>query len=212
MPFVPVANTAEAELRYLMDGQQIENTLYFELPSAIAPADLLSLGGDLIAWWGDNYAPQSSTSLQLVEVACTDLTTSTSAVVSSTPAVAAFGEVSSGFLPMNDSLAVSFRTNQRGRSFRGRNYFAGLCESQVDGNDVSLVTADAIKAAYEQLLPAGGIFTSDWVWVVVSRFSGVDTDHKPIPRVAGVTTTVTSVVSVDRTIDSMRRRLPGRGR
>jgi hypothetical protein len=48
--------------------------------------------------------------------------------------------------------------------------------------------------------------------VIASRFSGVDPDTgKPIPRTAGVTTNVITVVAADLVIDSQRRRLPGRG-
>lgn len=212
MPFVPVLNTAEAQLVVRLDSQTMENTLFFQLPTDPSAADLLSLGGDLIAWWGDNIAPQVSAAAELIEIVCTSLTSDTSPSVTSVPPVAALGLVSGDFLPTNASLAVSFRTNLRGRSFRGRNYVIGLTESQVTGNHVSNVSVAAYKAAYEVLLPAGGAFTDDWAWVVVSRFHGVDVNHKPIPRTAGVRTAVTSVVIVDDVIDSQRRRLPGRGR
>jgi hypothetical protein len=46
----------------------------------------------------------------------------------------------------------------------------------------------------------------------VSRYSGIGTDGKPIPRTEGIATPVTQVVITDHTIDSQRRRLPGRGR
>jgi hypothetical protein len=47
---------------------------------------------------------------------------------------------------------------------------------------------------------------------VASRFSGVDSNGKPIPRSEGIGTPITSVTVVDPIIDNQRRRLPGRGR
>lgn len=212
MPFVPAPNTALVELRGLMDGQQVENTLYFRLGATISPSQLIDLCNNIEGWWLANYAPLTSNAHSLVEIVATDLTTATSASVSVSPVGGDPGEQSSGFLPMNASLAVSFRTAARGRSFRGRNYFIGLTESQVDGNQVQLGTVGAIQDAYELLLPSGGLFDEDWIWVVVSRFSGVDGDGVPVPRTTALTTPIISVVIVDRTIDSARRRLPGRGR
>ena len=70
----------------------------------------------------------------------------------------------------------------------------------------------AFVDAYNGILTTVTATPSPWVWVIVSRYSGVDGDGRPVPRVAGVTTPVTNVVAVDGTVDSMRRRLPGRGR
>lgn len=195
-----------------MDGQQVENTLTFRLGATLTPSNLLTLCNDIEAWWIANYAPLTSGANSLVEVVATDLTTATGPSISVSPVGGDPGGVAGDFLPMNASLAVSFRTALRGRSFRGRNYFVGLADSNVAGNTVEAGLVAAIQDAYELLLPVGGTFTDDWIWVVASRFSGVDVDGHPIPRAAGLTTPITSVVIVDPTVDSARRRLPGRGR
>lgn len=211
MPFVPVANTVEVELRMLLDSQHIENTLYFNMGGAPDPDQMNDLGNALITWWEDQYSTQASTSLELREVVVTSLQSATAPQISVAPAVSAFGDLSSPVLPSNVSLCLSLRTASRGRSFRGRNYFAGLTESQVSGNTVSDPTVDALIDIYD-LLRVTPVHDSG-EHCVVSRFSGVDpVTHRPIPRVAGINTLVTSVIVVDKTIDSMRRRLPGRGR
>lgn len=113
-------------------------------------------------------------------------------------------------MPGNVTMSVSFRTALRGRSFRGRNYVAGLTEDQVAGNIFISTLSASWKAAYEAI--AAAIASTGWTWVVVSRFSGVDAVTKePIPRAAGVTTPVLSVIVVDDFVDSQRRRLAGRG-
>ena len=212
MPFVPVPNTAAVEIRMIQDGQQVENTLYFRLGSSLTPANLTQLCEDLESWWASLYSAQAATSVELVEVTATDVTTDTGPVGSFNPSETQLGALTSPALPNNVTIAVSFRTASRGRSFRGRNYFVGLTESQVTENTLSDPSTAAILGIYQALLPVGGTFTDDWIWVVVSRFSGVDGDGVPIPRETGLSTPITSVVIVDKTIDSSRRRLPGRGR
>jgi len=112
--------------------------------------------------------------------------------------------VTGDLLPGNCSLSISFRTAGRGRSSRGRNYFVGLVESQVNGDVVNGGNVDAYQTLYEELIGAGSVVTG-WQWVVVSRF------FNGAPRTAGLAQPVTAVVVVDSFIDSMRSRLLGRG-
>jgi hypothetical protein len=211
MPFVPVAETVLAEIRMTLDSQEIENTLYFGLGATPAVGAMVTLTNDLFDWWTGNIAPQMSDQVQLREIVLTSLETATGPQVSFSPPTAETGALSSPVLPSNVAITVSFRTALRGRSFRGRNYFPGLTDSQVSGNTVSSVSVLAIRDAYAALLASP--VADDGQWVAVSRFSGVDpVTGLPIPRVAGVATPITSVVVVDATVDSQRRRLPGRGR
>ena len=68
---------------------------------------------------------------------------------------------------------------------------------------------DSLKLAYEGLPSVATV--AGYTWVVASRFSGVDAEGDPIPRAAGITTPITTVLIVDNLVDSQRRRLSGRG-
>lgn len=210
MPFVPVPNTVLAEIRMTLDGQQVENTLWFEASGAlnlIVMGDLAQLLND---WWIANYAPQVSVNLQLIEIVISDQSSASGLQFAFTAAPATIGAVVSDALPNNVSLTVSFRTALRGRSFRGRNYVTGIPESVAAQSHLAGAYVAGWQVAYAQLLSdVSGV--GDFEWVVASRFSGVDVDGDPIPRVAGVTTPVTSIIVVDDVVDSQRRRLPGRG-
>jgi hypothetical protein len=201
-----------AEIRYLLDNQQIENTLYFESGSTVTQASIVTLLNALHAWWAANLQPLLPLAVSLAEMQGTDLTSATGPQATLTPAVAELGAVNSPQLPNNVSLAVSFRTALRGRSFRGRNFYPALWEQGVDENTVQPTIVAAIHGAYTALITDAGVAAAGYDWVVVSRFSGVTSAGVPIPRSAGISTPVTTVVIVDPTIDSMRRRLPGRGR
>lgn len=211
MPFVPVANTVEVEIRMELDNQQVENTLYFSSGSPPEPGSMTTLGNDVLDWWVDNIKPLCTNALTLREIVVTDLTTNIGPQVTVPAVPFTTGSLIGDYLPANVSLAISFRTNNRGRSFRGRNYVVGLNESQVTGNEVQPVPVGAYQDAYGLLLNAP--FQPTWQWSVVSRYSGVNpTTGAPIPRTEGVSTPITAVTVVDPVVDSQRRRLPGRGK
>lgn len=210
MPFVPVPNVAEVEVRMTQAGQKIENTLYFDFGAEPDAATMLDLANDIEGWWETSLAPLISETVQLREIVVTSLTSETGAQVTVTPAIAQFGLHGDPPMPNEVSFAISFRTELRGRSFRGRNYAVGIVKSQTDGNNLIGATPTQYQTAYSELL--GTAITGDQSWVVVSRYSGVDPDtRKPIPRVTGIATPVTAVVVVDSTVDSQRRRKPGNG-
>lgn len=210
MPFVPVPNTFEAEIRMLCAGQRIENTLYFRPQVEGDDPSLSNLGASLLIWWNTFYAVCIPTEVTLREIHITNLTTATSPIhTQPAPAPAPTGDRITPVLPNNATLAVSFRTGARGRSFRGRNYLAALAEGDVVESTVSAALQVDVLAAYNALLAPA--ISDNFQWVVVSRYSGVDAEGDPIPRTTGIATDVLSVVIVDPIVDSQRRRLPGRG-
>jgi hypothetical protein len=210
MPFVPVNDTIEAEVRMLLDNQKIENTLYFKKSGGWDIASATGIGNDILLWWTTLYSVFVSSAVTLREIYITDLETPTGFTVTiPAPAPAPAGARGAAALPNNVCLTVSFRTNARGRSFRGRNYISGFAEDQVVLNTVDAGTLSDIVDGYEGLFTVASDATSSWV--VVSRFSGVDTDGEPIPRLSGLTTNISAVLIVDAIVDSQRRRLPTRG-
>lgn len=203
MAFVPFTNVVEAELRFLITGQQVENTLYFHKGTAWDATSMSDLGQDLANWWATNIAPELVTALVMTEVKVRDLTTEEAPGVVYTPPSTIAGEVDSLPAPNNVAWVVKFTTGFTGRSSRGRNYVVGFSGGQVNNSVITLTQADALRAGYAALLAvasAGG-----YEWVIASRY------HNGVPRVAGVVTYVSAVSYTDLTTDSQRRRLPGRG-
>jgi len=204
MAFVPVADTVMVELFQRMHGQRVENTLYYKMVGGFGLVEVTELWNGLLIWWTTELAPQLSFDLTLVGAKITDLSSATSfAADFSAPTPNPAGAIGVGALPGNVALCVSMRTLGRGRSSRGRNYVAGLPESKVDGNTVQAPTVAAIEDAYNSL--HDGTVAAPWVQVVVSRFTA------GAPRPAGVAAEVTNARVVDPYVDSMRRRLTGRG-
>lgn len=203
MPFVPAPNCASVELIYTSNGQRCENV--FNVSQA-SPFDQVSLAV-LAALFKDWF--NTELKMDLPGTVTLDLIVAKALDSESAPAI----EFSTGLpiagnmgawnqLPNNVTVAVRWSTELRGRSYRGRTYHIALSEEQVSGNTVDQVFATAILGRYEQLLDDLDGLNADLV--VLSRF------HNGAERTTAVATPINRV-SLDRTIDSQRRRLPGRG-
>lgn len=205
MAFIPVTDTVAIDVIYDWDGQIVENTLYYK-KSSPSEEDIASLVDVVTAYIRENIIPLLSELISLVRVVGTLLDAVDAFTVTNTtdlPAAGSILETTAKSFPGNVTMAVSFRTAAAGRSGRGRNYVPGLVDLR-DGNSLLDATyAGQIVDAWAGLIAVAG--DDGWEQVVVSRF------HDHAPRVSGVTNAVTSTILTDRTIDSQRRRLPGRG-
>lgn len=204
MAFIPVPDTVMAELRMAINGQQVENTLYFQKEGGWNVPGATQLANDLLVWWTTLLSVQLSEQLVLREVTVSDLNVVDSFQVTvPAPTPNPSGGVVGEAEPNNVSLTVSFRTGLRGRSFRGRNYVVGIPKEKTLNSQVISTFSAYMQGSYQGIPSA--ITLSGGTWVVASRF------HANAPRVTGVSTPVTAVVVVDDFVDSQRRRLPGRG-
>ena len=201
---VEFLSTVEAELRFTSQEQLVENTLYFfRTAGVIDNAALVSLADTLLEWWGDNLLPLTSTTTVLREIYIRELQTEGIEYTLAVDPTSGTGGIDGEPLPNNVCLCVSFRTGLQGRSNRGRNYPPGMVRSQQSGNYATNAYAAALAAAY-QALPVA-VVGDGWTWVVASRYQAGG------PRPSGITTNVLTALVVDRALDSMRRRLVGRG-
>lgn len=208
MPFVPVPSAIMAELVYNTPGGKAENTLWFTNPATHDASMLLDLCVALGTWWNAELRPVLSNEVSLASIKATSMVTATSPAIEYTTGFPIAGGAANPVLPSNVTIAITFLTAFRGRSNRGRNYIIGLSESAVQGDTIHPDYAADIKAAYDVLQAA--VTPDGFDWVVASRYSGVDGNGDPIPRVSGQTTPVTGT-KIEPTIDSQRRRLRYRG-
>jgi len=198
--FVPASNVVQAELRMVSNGEPIENTLYFE---RAAPWDIITmdaLGAALQTWWGAGLATQLCNTLSLNEIYLTDLTTQTSLAITHPVTPPIVGSMPDAPCSNNVAFCISFRTSNRGRSARGRNYIGGLTETIVNGNLVSSTFANNVRGIYSQLIAlAAG---QDCTWIVCSRW------QNKVPRPQAVRYLIREVVYTNLVVDTQRRRLP----
>lgn len=207
MVYIPCPNVTQVEVRGSLDSQPVENVLYFlKKAPPVVPSDVNALAIRVGQWWIAEALPWLPTNYVFREIYATDLSTAVSSA-STVPGNNNAGTRPSGagVMPNSNTICISFRTASRGRSARGRNYWPGLSRSDVTGNTVSVFLQEGVVAVYEALLALVADDTIPWYWVVLSRYSN------NAPRPQGLSNIITNVLIVDATIDSQRRRLPGRG-
>jgi hypothetical protein len=203
MAFQPTPDVAGVRLQGVMDGQLTINDLYFQISGGgINAAGLVNLATNVADWWTLNVVPLLSEDFASVRVVCVDLG-SDIGPIGEAPA-AATGGVAVEAVPNNVAACVSFRTAQRGRSGRGRNYVPGIPGSQVALNTLQPTFITNLVAAYE-LLVGAGTFIPGWQWGVVSRQTG------GALRTNGLFIPITSVLMVGSSVRSMRSREIGHG-
>lgn len=204
MAFIPVPEVVEAQLFYQDAGQTCMNTLYFNAGGTPALGDMQTLANSIQAWYNAAMADFISDQCALVKVVITDLGSQFGQQVVDISTIT--GQVTTEQAPNNVAPCISFRSQFRGRSFRGRNYIVGVPNASIDVNTLDPTWMTNIASAYGQMLPGGGFaFPGLYEWVVVSRYTNGG------PRTTGIFTAVQSVGFTDNVVDSQRRRLPGRG-
>jgi hypothetical protein len=204
MAFVPVPDTVMVEAIYEWDGQIVENTMYFErLAGATAEADITGLLNIVLDTITTELLPLLASAIKIVRLVGTLLDAVDAIAVTLTVSPPIVGGDAAESMPNNVTYCVSFITAQRGRSFRGRNYVPGLTIASVNGNTISSTFRTGLLAFYSELKAAA--IADEWEMVVVSRFSNGE------ERGTGVTTPINAFTTFDATVDSQRRRLPGRG-
>jgi len=203
MAFVAAPNVAEVEIRAVSDGQHIENRIMVDMLAEPTPASLLALAELVYGWCDDEYSGALPDQVQIQAVVATSLQSDSSPQVVYAPGNIN-GTIAGGALPLNATLCMSLKTGSRGRSARGRFYLLALGATQVTQNTVHTLFVTNAVAALEALRTA--IEGAGWVWIVCSFV------HGGAPRVGGpVYFPITTVTVFDQTVDSQRRRLPGRG-
>lgn len=209
MASVPVPGTVEVELVQGLDGEIIENTLYFHKTGGWSVPEMQGLAGDLVSWWDTEMQGAFTTGTALINVIVTDLTGPEGGKIEFTTGLPLAGSGNEESMPNNVAPAITFHTASRGRSFRGRNYISGIPASQCNGNRLLGAYGDFLTAAYNALLAVATANACEWV--VVSRYSGtaiVDGKKKAVPRVTGISTPILSASFKDLVVDSQRNRLP----
>lgn len=202
MAFIPWPNGIQVCFNFVTAGQKWQFCLALQKDGGPpSTTDLQDVADGAAGWWTTSLSPNIENGTTLNETRATDMTAE--GAPQRFTNVATPGLIAGSPMPLGTPLVMSFHTDQRGRSFRGRAYVSGSPASAVvsevlaDGTQVSnLVAAFATLLAFYQ----GIGFTP----VVASQF------HNKSARTSAVMTPILAV-SADTAWDSQRRRLSGRG-
>jgi len=199
-PFIPVPNTVEAHLRGTLNGEPVENTLYFHKSGSWDITAMGILNAALALWYRTSIVGSMSEEYQYRESYMVDLTTADGLVHIDNTDAGMLGTVPSDASSNQAAFCVRFSTGRRGRSYRGRNYVPAVPESNVNEGRVLVAYADFIVDAYNILNSYDGLFGAQWV--VVSRFA------LGLPREYGISTPVIGAGYSTLALASQRGRRP----
>ena len=203
MEFIPVENTVRVSMNYVEATQRIQNVFNVKFDSSPDISAMTTLADDFTDWWIASLAPEQAGEVSLQSLDLTLLTTKDDLsleFVTGLPLTG--GSVAAKACPNNVTVAVKWGGNLRGRSHRGRTYHIGLADNQVSGSTLTVGMHTALITAYTALLTK--------INVIGRNLCVVSYMTNKAYRTAGVTTPIVRV-SIDSSLDSQRRRLPGRG-
>lgn len=189
--------------RYTQQGQTCYNVFHFRTGGPASFTEQTTICATYKNWFYNEMRSQVSTGLSLNALFTRDLTSEFAGGIVYTTDLPVAGLDARAQLPMNVTVAVSWRTNQIGKSFRGRSYHLGLVREQTVDSTLTSSQLTALQNIYTAL--RADYYTVGFLMVVASRFTN------GAPRPTGIITDIESV-SIDPVLDSQRRRLPGRGR
>jgi hypothetical protein len=204
MGFVPIPDGCEVVIKgHLGGGQACYNTLYYTQDSEWGESDLQDIADAVDAAWSTFVDTYLGTGYAYDRTDVRDMRTSIG-YQATQDAGATGGGVTGGTAPNNVAIAVARRSGLTGRSSRGRVFVGGIPNSAlVSNNEVSSTFGNAAVAIFEAI--DGVVSGLGWAPVIVSKVQA------GVPLSTAVVYGIVEWVLVNSVVDSMRRRLPGRG-
>lgn len=183
MAFIPFPSGAHVVVVFAAGQQSFTNGFYFR-KADYTDADLEALAGCADTYWGGALLDVLSNECHYVESVAYDVRVQNGTLRVANDG-AGPGTQSGDMLPIQSALVLTHRTLNRGRSYRGRTYVAGLGEDKFDSG----VYAPATVAAVVTI--CGNFFTQaqtlGWEPVVASYY----TDGAPRSTAVGTLIEVT---------------------
>lgn len=187
MAFIPFpAGTVEVHLNGTLAGIPVQNVLGAKFfTGAAGPLDGHALAVAIDNWYvAATYFSSIGNDYTQNDIEVIDLTSASGWVANLV--TGRVGTAGASVVQNQVAMVVTLQTARRGRSYRGRNYLAGLPQSDlVSPSEWSLAAISTFETYYGNLMNA--IQTAGWTPVVLSRVQG------GVPLVLGVTTPVAAV-------------------
>lgn len=198
MVFIPVPSCYQTTLFYNISGQVCMNTITLFNPVADEASVCEAANNIMYDFWTDTYDDQIGTGCSLYQIKTVSLESESAsfALLVIDPAVT--GQRTSPVLPTNVSATCTFLTGNRGRSYRGRWFVAGMTEDMVTGNLLNTAHHDALQASFAAMPSL--LTGTDFAHVIASRF------HNGVARAIGVYTYVLTY-RMNFPVYTQRRRL-----
>lgn len=199
MTFVPFTDGAKVCIEMDLNLVDVSVCFHFKASSTPAESDFTSLGNLARTGWQNNLMPLLCDDLTFNNVRVYDMSAENAPAYDNATGLPVSGSVLTEALPGNVAVVVSYGTDNRGRSARGRSYIPGAPDNLAGTNifDPTFVVNIALGInAFINAIESGTI----WQFVVASKFAD------GLPRAEVFAQTVTTV-SAKQSIGTRRKRL-----
>lgn len=200
MPYQPVINTVQVDLRFTMGLATAQNSYYFEKGTAWSVGDLDDIIDGVETWWQAGADSLMTNEAALTFMKAVDLTSLDTQI--RTKSMNHAGGTLLPAAPANSTFAIKFDTGKRGRGRAGRIFFPFFAEDAIDAFSIPAAALAAMIGYFNDLIAAAPAAVPGASWVVVHRV--VDGVRLPV----GTTDAVIAAVATDPYLDSMKNRLP----
>lgn len=201
--YIPVENTYKVVVEMTWNGELVMNVYNVTSDDAGGSVFRQAVVDLFHAWWTTTIKPIVSNQLRLNRIVVTDLSSESGGVTEEPGLAGDVGNSNVESCSNNQALVISWITEQRGKSFRGRTYHVGMTVDQLEVNDVYPAQVAGITTAYRNLLESVPSLSA------VAFMSVVSYCHNSAWRSDGVATEITDL-RVGSRVDTQRRRLPRR--
>lgn len=201
MAFQAVPDTASVVTNYIGGNKPVQMTFYAEFLGGYSPADLVVLASNVDNRVVSDFLPIQTNNIIYSNTTVRGLNAENDLEVTDADGTGPGGVVGKG-LPNNVTFALKRLSGLTGRSARGRVFWLGMPDTDLDANEnfVAGAAATTILAAFDGMRIALGL--SGWSAVLVSRISG------GVKRDPAITFPWVSSAITDERVDSHRGRLP----
>lgn len=199
MAFIPLPDGIKIEIKFRKNGALIVNVMWGTTTVTVDTSFLSQIATAVETWWTTIRDDQCATSIALEEVVVTDASVVSGLQYVNVVTPPAAGTNAGADLPSNVAAVVSLYTGYSGRSFRGRQYWAGLPDTALSGNTIVSGYLAVMVTDMGELLDA--LVAADLTPVVAS----FQTNNAP--RVVGLATPIVDW-GANNVVDTQRRRIP----
>lgn len=196
MTFTTFADTAKVAVDFAWNGEAISVILHFD-KSSPTPADFIALAAQVAADWAADIMPELTDEITMGDVTAYDLSSEGAPKYVNSDEDGTAGTKIGDPVPNNTAILISHRTNDTGRSARGRSYIPGLVETDESDGLLTAAKQALMVTAWGDFITA--VAAIGWDFVVAQRFSG------GVQLAVGVVRAVTSEV-VRLNLGTQRRR------
>lgn len=177
-----IENVIKVDIRQLMYGNIIDNTLYFKGGEGITPVDFTDIQTFVDEVLYDQLVATSAWHDRRINEWCTlqisALSLGTVPILYElTAGLPIFGG-SASTTSNQQALVTTFYSSLDSRSGRGRNFWGGIANVNLSNGLWDASTLSAVKGVYDNLLFA--VSETDWIWGVLSYYEDSAVRETPL--------------------------------